>query len=237
MSPRARVVTILVFISAVVAVYSFTPAGSYLSPQGFAQLRDWIAALGFWGPVAYIFVYAGAAILCIPGSILTVAAGAIFGTGPGFVYVFVAANLGSNVAFLISRYLGHAIVLKLLRGRLPHLEGGLQRRGFDWVVGLRLFPGMPYFAFNYLCGLSPVGWKDYFWGTLIGMIPGTFAFVSLGAALGTAASGVSLWNREVWTRFAVWGPFALILALILLAKLRSHRQNKKKATGNKADGP
>lgn len=226
MSVRFRLALGAVFLTLVVVLYFVVPREA-LTPETFRAFQAYLETWGFWAPLLFVLLYAGAAVFCIPGSLLTLAAGITFGLWKGFLVVFMGANLGASLSFAVGRALGQEGVKKILRGRLPRLEAGLERYGFDWVLGLRLFPGVPYFAFNYICGVSPVRWTDYFWGTLIGMIPGTFAFVSLGAALGTAASGVSLFDPAVWKRSDVWGPFAIVAGIVLLMKVLKLLRRKK----------
>src|SRR5579883_1549756 len=103
---------------AVVALY-LSPAGKYLSRAGLEAARQRIAALGPWAPLAYIALYSLATVLCLPGSILTLAAGGLFGPWLGTLYVVMGSNLGANLAFLATRNLGQDLVLKLIRGKLP----------------------------------------------------------------------------------------------------------------------
>ena len=99
--PFGRIALVVVGLVALVALGR--QAGGYI-PQ-FAQ---WVNGLGVWGPIVFILGYAVAAVAFVPGSLLTLAAGAIFGLAQGVVYVFIAAVLGSSAAFLVSRYLARA---------------------------------------------------------------------------------------------------------------------------------
>lgn len=210
-------------VLAVVALYQFTPARYYLSAEGLNELKNWIRSSGGFAPILFIVLYVLATIFCLPGSILTLAAGALFGTWLGTLYVILGSNFGANAAFLIARFLGQDVADKFLRGgKLAKLSEGVAKNGFGVVLGLRLVPIFPFNGLNYGLGLSPVAWKDYALGSFVGMIPGTFAYVSLGNVV-NAVSGVKLTDPEVLKRPEVWGPFALILGLTVLAKLLQGR--------------
>ncbi|MEZ4752026.1 MAG: TVP38/TMEM64 family protein [Bdellovibrionota bacterium] len=218
-----RIGVLLLLLVAIFLLYRFTPARYYLSSEGLADLKAWIASTGNLAPLIFILLYVAATIFCLPGSILTLAAGALFGTWLGTLYVIVGSNLGANAAFLIARFLGKEAADKLLRGgKLAKLGEGIAQNGFGVVLGLRLVPLFPFNGLNYGLGLSPVAWKDYALGSLIGMIPGTFAYVSLGNVV-NAVSGVRLTDPQVLKRPEVWGPFALILGLTALAKFLQRR--------------
>ncbi|MCH8083429.1 MAG: TVP38/TMEM64 family protein, partial [Myxococcales bacterium] len=101
--PLLKIVAIA--IALVVLLVLGRAAGGYV--QGFAQ---WVDGLGFWGPAVFVFGYVIAVVAFVPASLLTGVAGAIFGIVHGVIYVFVAATIGSCLAFLISRYLARSAV-------------------------------------------------------------------------------------------------------------------------------
>lgn len=177
-----------------------------------ADLRAWVAGFGAWGPVLYVLLYAIGPVLFFPGSVLTLGAGAIFGTGWGFLIVAIGSNLSANLAFLLARLLGREAVGRLLAGsmRLKTFDEGAARHGFRLIFFLRLIPAVPFIALNYGAGLSPVRWRDYFLGTLLGMLPGIFAYTFLGGAILDRPWNELLMNERFWIALAV---FALVAAI------------------------
>lgn len=218
MEKAKKLLLLLALVGAGVALYLFTPIRESLSPEGVTRLKQAIVDTGPLASIAFMGLYVAACIFCLPGSALTLVAGALFGTWLGFVYVVIASNVGANAAFLIARYIGQDAASKLLRGKLSRLEVGLERNAFLVVLGLRLAPIFPFNVLNYGLGLAPVPWRDYALGSLLGMIPGTFAYVALGNVF-NAVQGVKLTDPEVLRRPEVWGPFLLVIALAFVPKL------------------
>jgi uncharacterized membrane protein YdjX (TVP38/TMEM64 family) len=149
----------------------------------------WVNGLGFWGPVVFILGYALAVVAFVPGSVLTLAAGAIFGLGAGVVYVFIAAVLGSALAFLVARYVARAAVEQRLAGnpRFAAIDRAVGREGLKIVFLLRLSPVFPFNLLNYALGLTRVGFRDYVLAG-VGMLPGTLLYVYYGKLAGDVAA-------------------------------------------------
>lgn len=114
---------------------------------------------------------------------MTIAAGLAFGAWWGSIWSIVGADVGAMVAFGAGRFLGRAFVERKMGSRLRPILGGLERNGFYLTLYLRLVPLIPYNAFNLIAGASPIRFKDYFWASIIGMIPGTVLFALLGDSL------------------------------------------------------
>ena len=124
----------------------------------------------------------------VPASLLTLAAGAIFGLGKGTVTVFTGASLGAALAFLVSRYLARETVRQTVAKRFQFdaIDRAIARRGFRIVLLLRLSPVFPFNLLNYALGLTRVRFVDYFVAS-IGMLPATFLYVYYGDAIGKIA--------------------------------------------------
>ena len=159
-------------------------AGGYVP-----QFAAWVGSLGPWGAVVFILAYALATVAFIPGSLLTLAAGAIFGLVKGVAYVFVAAVLGSSLAFLISRYAARSVIERRLAGnaRFAVIDQAIGREGRKIVVLLRLSPLFPFNLLNYALGLTRVSFTDYLLAS-IGMLPGTILYVYYGKLAGDVAA-------------------------------------------------
>ncbi|MGO9057435.1 MAG: TVP38/TMEM64 family protein [Candidatus Binataceae bacterium] len=144
-----------------------------------AEVLRW----GAWGPIGFMLLYAFGPSMLVPGAVMTLAAGLAFGTVKGSIYSLIGADLGALVAFAAGRFLGKGFVNKLLAGRFGETLDKIARNGFQIILYLRVFPIIPYNALNLLAGASPITFKDYFWASMIGMVPGTILFAFLGNEL------------------------------------------------------
>lgn len=156
-----------------------------------AELPGWIAwiqSLGAWGPAVFIALYVAATVLFVPGSLLTLAGGAIFGVAFGTLYVFIAAVSGSSLAFFIARHVAHDWVEGRL-GRNPRFDAvarAVGENGLKITFLLRLSPIFPFTLMNYALGLTRVRFRDYLLASL-GMLPGTILYVYSGQLIGDVA--------------------------------------------------
>jgi uncharacterized membrane protein YdjX (TVP38/TMEM64 family) len=196
-------------IGLVVLVVLGRTAGGYIQP--FAQ---WVDGLGFWGPAVFVFGYAIAVVAFVPASLLTLGAGAIFGIVHGVIYVFVAATIGSCLAFLVSRYLARSAVERKLEGKpkFSAIDRAVEAEGLKIVFLLRLTPAVPFNLLNYALGLTRVRFADYLIAS-VGMLPGTLLYVYSGKLAGDVAA---LAGNSAVARG--WGYYSL-LALGLVATL------------------
>lgn len=148
----------------------------------------WVESLGLWAPLAFILIYNLATIFFLPGSLLTLGGGVLFGLVRGSLYVFIAATLGATCAFLIGRYLTRPWVEHLLaeRPKFRAISQAVAREGFKIVLLTRLSPIFPFNLLNYAFGVTQVSLRDYVLGS-VGMIPGTILYVYLGSLIGNLA--------------------------------------------------
>lgn len=145
------------------------------------RLRGFVEQAGPWGPVAFVLGYAALTLAPVPKSVLSIAAGVLFGFWTGLALVYVAALLGAAAGFWLGRALGRDAVERLTRARVERVDAVLSSRGFIAVVGLRLVPVLPFTVINYSAGLTSVRWWPYFLGTMVGILPGTASYLALGA--------------------------------------------------------
>jgi uncharacterized membrane protein YdjX (TVP38/TMEM64 family) len=148
-----------------------------------------IEDLGWWGPLAFIATYNLATVLFVPGSVLTLGGGAIFGLWWGSVYVFAASILGAVVAFAIGRYLCRDRVVKYMEShpKFKALDRAVSQQGLKIVFLTRLCPLFPFNLLNYALGITQVSFKNYVLGSF-GMIPGTIMYVYSGSLVGDIAA-------------------------------------------------
>jgi uncharacterized membrane protein YdjX (TVP38/TMEM64 family) len=145
-----------------------------------ARLREQIASAGWAAPAVFVGLYALVTLAPIPKNVLSAVAGLLFGLLPGVLLVFVGALIGAHAAFALGRWLGRAAVEQMTSTRVADVDRMLARRGLIAVIAVRLVPVVPFTAINYTAGLTGVRLRDYALGTLIGIVPGTVAYVALG---------------------------------------------------------
>ena len=150
-----------------------------------------VQGLGAWGPVVFVAGYVLAAVAFVPGSLLTLAAGALFGLVRGTLYVMLGATLGATAAFLVSRYLVRGRVERRARAdrRFAAIDDAVGTHGRRIVFLLRLSPVLPYNLLNYALGVTRVRLADFVLGCA-GMLPGTILYVYYGKLAGDVAGAV-----------------------------------------------
>jgi uncharacterized membrane protein YdjX (TVP38/TMEM64 family) len=138
---------------------------------------------GVWGPVIFMLLYAVGPSFLVPGAVMTIAGGLAFGTAWGSVYSLIGGDAGALLAFAAGRFLGKSFVEQIVGERFQSMLQKIAKHGFQIIFYLRMVPVIPYNALNLLAGASPISFRDYFWATMIGMVPGTILFAFLGDAL------------------------------------------------------
>lgn len=163
---------------------------SGFNPQSLLRSAlQWVNDLGAMGAIAFILIYIVATVAFLPGSLLTLGAGVLFGIIPGSCYVFIGATLGATLAFLVGRYLARGWVSKKIAGnpKFQAIDQAVGREGFKIVLLTRLSPIFPFNLLNYGLGVTSVALKDYVLAS-VGMIPGTIMYVYIGSLAGSLAT-------------------------------------------------
>ncbi|MBE9031691.1 TVP38/TMEM64 family protein [filamentous cyanobacterium LEGE 11480] len=187
-SPKwIKYVLIAVAVAAVVIVGKQLGVFAWLSSSLqwlLLQVENW----GVWAPLGFIAIYNIATVLLIPGSVLTLGSGVLFGVVKGSIIVFIAATLGATFAFLIGRYFARDWVADKVQGnpKFKAIDNAIAREGLKIVLLTRLSPVFPFNLLNYALGITQVSLKDYVIGSL-GMIPGTILYVYIGSLAGSVA--------------------------------------------------
>ncbi|RMG88917.1 MAG: TVP38/TMEM64 family protein [Candidatus Dadabacteria bacterium] len=150
---------------------------------------DWIDRMGPAGVVVYVVLYVAATVFFVPGSVITLGAGAIYGVIEGTAIVSVASTLGATAAFVIGRYLARDWVARKIEGnpRFRAVDDAVAREGWKIVLLTRLSPVFPFNLLNYAYGLTQVSLRHYFFTSWIGMLPGTAMYVYIGSLAGDLA--------------------------------------------------
>jgi uncharacterized membrane protein YdjX (TVP38/TMEM64 family) len=207
----------LIYLTVAVALIA---AAKYFHVQDLLkQALEWVGHLGPWGVVIFIAIYVIATVLFIPGSVLTLGAGAVFGVVWGSVYVSIAATLGATCAFLVGRYLARDAIARKIEGneRFAAIDKAVAGEGWK-IVGLtRLSPAFPFTLLNYAFGLTQVKLRDYVLASWIGMMPGTVMYVYLGS-LASAASGDRTRTAGEWTLYGV-GLLATVVVTVFVTRI------------------
>ncbi|MFD2024626.1 TVP38/TMEM64 family protein [Promicromonospora aerolata] len=145
------------------------------------ELHAQVAAFGAWAPVLFIAGYVVATLLLLPKNVLSAAAGLAFGLPLGVTLVWIGAMLGAAASFWLGRALGRDGVARLAGRHMVRLDGLVRRHGVLAVLVARLIPIVPFTAVNYGSGLTAVGFPAYLLATAVGILPGTVAYVAVGA--------------------------------------------------------
>ena len=154
-----------------------------------AALERWVQQAGAWGPLAFMAGYSIATVLFLPGSVLTLAGGALFGPVLGTFYNLTGATLGATLAFLVARYLASNWVTQRAGGRVKQLIDGVEAEGWRFVAFVRLVPLFPFNLLNYALGLTRIKLSHYIVTSYICMLPGALAYTYLGYAGREALGG------------------------------------------------
>jgi uncharacterized membrane protein YdjX (TVP38/TMEM64 family) len=154
-----------------------------------AEIKSWFDQLGVFAPILFIAVYAIATVFFLPGSIITLVGGALFGPVWGTFYNLTGATIGATLAFLVSRHLASDWVKNKTGGKLKRIIEGVESEGWRFVAFTRLVPLFPFNVLNYALGLTRIKLSHYILTSYICMIPGGFAYTYLGYAGREAATG------------------------------------------------
>ncbi|WP_446360940.1 TVP38/TMEM64 family protein [Coleofasciculus chthonoplastes] len=194
---RLRRVFLTLFVAGFALAISAAPVlaqesanGGGFNPQEWLRnALQWIDNLGAVGAIAFILLYIIATVAFLPGSILTLGAGVVFGVVLGSFYVFIGATLGATAAFLVGRYVARGWVAKKIEGnkKFRAIDEAVGREGLKIVLLTRLSPIFPFNLLNYAYGITGVSLKDYVIGS-VGMIPGTIMYVYIGSLAGSLAT-------------------------------------------------
>lgn len=183
-STLTRFIVLALLAAAIVAALVFLPLGDYLH-----LAIQWVGQQGAWGPVLVGLLYIVACVFFVPGTILTLASGLLFGVVLGTVTVSIASVLGATAAFLIGRYLMRDWIEQKLAAypRFHAVDEAVGKNGLKIVFLMRLSPVFPFNLLNYAFGLTRVSLRDYVLASWIGMFPATVMYVYLGSMAGSAA--------------------------------------------------
>jgi uncharacterized membrane protein YdjX (TVP38/TMEM64 family) len=199
---------VLAVIVGIVFLYRLLPIAVWLT-----TFRGWVGGLGPAGYAVYALVYAACVVLFVPASILTLGAGLLFGVAKGTVVVVIGASLGSAMAFLLARTILRHRIEAMTSGnaKFRALDRAISREGGKIVLLVRLAVVFPFTYLNYAFGLTGVRFGPYVLTTFIGIIPGTLAFVYIGALANEAATA----GRARVIVYAAGAVLAVVVSLFV----------------------
>ena len=212
-SARIKLISFVLIVLGLIFLASALPL-----ERGIESLKAWVQDLGIRGPLVLGVVYITSALLFVPGSILTISSGAVFGLLWGTITVSVASTTAAALAFLIARYLARTQVQEQVRKypKFAAVDRAIGLGGWRFVFLLRLSPAFPYSVSNYLYGLTPVRFWPFILASWIAMLPGTFMYVYFGH-IGLSLSDAS---RSSTSRILlVIGLMATVVVTVYITKL------------------
>jgi uncharacterized membrane protein YdjX (TVP38/TMEM64 family) len=211
--PFGKVALVVAVLAGLYLLFHFLPVAAWLT-----QFQTWVRGLGALGYILYALVYALCCVLFVPASVLTLGAGAIFGLAAGTIVVVLGATLGAVASFFLAKTVMRKRVERMTadNARFRALDRAISKEGMKIVFLIRLAPIFPFTYMNYAFGLTGVGAMPFFLATLIGIIPGTFAYVYLGyAAAGAAAGGLDATRKYV----QIGGAVVALIVTIIVARI------------------
>ncbi|MBA3546997.1 MAG: VTT domain-containing protein [Planctomycetes bacterium] len=213
-----KAISIVLIAGSVIVVGRLVPIDASMQ-----RLQAWIEGAGVWGPVLFGMIYVVLALLMLPASLLTIAAGALFGLVWGTVLVSAASTVAAALAFLIARYLARETVARRVAAhpRISAVDRAVGEGGWRIVVLLRLSPAVPFNLQNYLYGLTPIRFWPCVLASWAAMLPGTFLYVYLGHAgrAGLAATGDAGGRSPAEWAMLVVGLIATVIVTIYVTRL------------------
>lgn len=209
-------------IVAVIAGVRLLPTAEWI-----AAVNAWVESLGAWGPLAYGVFYIAAALAFVPGSAITIGAGALFGLGLGTVVVSIASTTSAAIALPLARSLFRKRVQAFAAERksFQAVDRAIEDGGWKIVGLLRLSPVVPFSALNYLLGLTNVRYVPAVLVSWIAMLPGTLLYVYFGAIGRDVAGGKERGPFE-WALMIAGLVATLVVTVVLTRMAKSRMQTE-----------
>jgi uncharacterized membrane protein YdjX (TVP38/TMEM64 family)/rhodanese-related sulfurtransferase len=211
-----------------VALFALLAAGallvfSYRGAVGARELQAWVQQFGAAGPLVFMAIYALGTVLFLPGSVITLAGGALFGPVWGTLYSLTGATAGAAAAFLIARYLASDWVHRRAGAWTRQLIAGVEKEGWRFVAFVRLVPLFPFNLLNYALGLTRIPLGQYVAASYVFMLPGALAYTYVGYAGREAIGGGEGMIRNILLALALLGAVAYLPRLVRRLRARPER--------------
>ena len=214
---------LLVLVAAVLLAVAFFAFGGhrYLTFESIkaqqAAIQDYYAGHPWQTAAGFFVLYIAVTALSFPGAatVLTLAAGAIFGLVWGTVIVSFASSIGATLAYLASRFLFRDWVQQKFGKYLRTINEGVEKEGGFYLFTLRLIPAVPFFVINLAMGLTPIRAWTFYWVSQLGMLAGTIVYVNAGTQLAEISSPAGILSPGLIGAFVLLGIFPLIAKKIV----------------------
>ena len=230
MKKHVKLIVLGVAVAVLIVAAFLLPVKDWLQ-----RALEWTGELGFWGPFVLGAAYILAAVLLLPGSILTLGAGFLFGLPVGFLTVWIASTLGACAAFLVGRTAAREWVAEKMTNneRFAAIDSAIGQQAFKLILLMRLSPVFPYNFLNYALGLTKASFRHYALGTALGMIPGILMYVYLGAGVRSlaevAAQAEGKGETPLAQRIFFWAGLAVAVVVVVLVTRIARRALKRQA--------
>ena len=206
----------LLFLAFGLLMFFFYRSG-ILSFEQVEAIKAFVLSFGMYAPLIFIVLFTLAPLVFFPDGILALAGGLIFGFTIGSVYIIVGALCGGSLSFFLARWYSKKMHEKLANEKLIHFHRSVQSHGFLMILLLRLVPLVPFNIISYSAGFSTIRYRDFFFATFLGMMPGVFVYANIGAK--TLAFGTT----DFWMSIAL-----MVLLVIVSMLLRGYVQKRVK---------
>lgn len=206
---------LILFLATLIVAFFALDLDQWLTFEALKQSQARFAALLAESPWqvagSFFAIYIIVTALSLPGAtIMTLAAGALFGLATGVVLVSFASSIGATLAFLVSRYLLRDVVQQRFGDKLKTINDGIAKDGAFYLFTLRLVPLFPFFLINLMMGLTPLRTATFYWVSQVGMLAGTLVYVNAGTQLAQLESPAGILSRGLLFSFVLLGIFPLI---------------------------
>ena len=207
-----KIIIAVIIIAGVYSLLSHYGVTDYLKRDNIPKIKEKINSFGVIAPLVYIGFYILATIFFLPGLPVTMLSGLAFGPIWGVVYASIGAVIGVSCAFLITRYVARSMVEGWVQGntQFRRIDEGVQRQGWRMLMITRLVPLFPFNLQNYAYGLTKIRFTTYLFVSWICMLPGTAAYVQLGAAVNVGEGNI----KKTLIYLAGAGIFIVLVSLI-----------------------
>jgi len=200
----------VLFLAFGVVMFLFYKNG-VLSFSQVEEIQTFVLGFGIYAPLIFILLFILAPLVFFPDGILALAGGLIFGFAWGSFYIILGALCGGTLSFYLARLYGNTMHKKLSHEKLINFQKSVQKHGFIMILLLRLVPLVPFNIISYSAGFSTIRYRDFFFATLLGMVPGVLVYANIGA------QSLAFGSREFYLSI---GLLVLLVAVSIVLKQR-----------------
>ena len=217
---RAKPILVGVLLAVAAIAWFGLDLGRLLTLEKLHEHQEWLIQQKNASPLlfgaAFFALYVLIAGASIPGAtVLTLAAGAVFGLVWGVVLVSFASALGATIAFILSRYVLRDLVRRRFEKQIVAIDAGIKKDGVFYLLALRLVPIFPFFLINLAMGLTAIPVTTFYWVSQLGMLPGTIVYVNAGTQLSQIKTLADVASPMLLGSFALLGIFPLLAKFAL----------------------